>query len=296
MLSGLLAHQGRLQGPHDLWGAWSIEATVVLPLAIAACLYTRGAMRRRVTGAARTLAFLGGIGALIIALVSPLDALSSELASAHMVQHVLLILVAAPLLTSSMAMPVLVSGAPDVARRAVRATWPRAHRALRSSSGGPWVAAVWLAHAGALWFWHASGPYDAAVLDDGLHALEHAMLLGTGILLWTVIVRRRGPRALSHGQSALVVFTMALQSVFLAVLLTFATTPWYGYDETERWWGLAPLADQHLAGAIMWVPASFVYVGAGLALVVAWLRASDGASGDDWGPTQPARRITTPSR
>jgi cytochrome c oxidase assembly factor CtaG len=74
----------------------------------------------------------------------------------------------------------------------------------------------------------------------------------------------------------MLVFTMALQSVFLSVLLVFARTPWYdGYASTTRAWGLEHLADQQLAGAIMWVPAGFVYVAAGLALMAAWLRAAD---------------------
>jgi putative membrane protein len=72
------------------------------------------------------------------------------------------------------------------------------------------------------------------------------------------------------------VFAMGLQSVFLSALLTFATTPWYAaYTETTEAWGLTPLEDQQIAGAVMWVPAGLVYVGAGVALLVAWIRAAE---------------------
>lgn len=131
-------------------------------------------------------------------------------------------------------------------------------------------AGVWRARQG-----DAVG-YDAALSNELAHVLEHASFLVTGLLFWRVVIGARGAGRVSHGYGVMLVFAMALQSVFLSVLLVFARTPWYaGYATTTRPWGLGQLADQQLAGAIMWVPAGLVYLAAGLTLMVAWVRGSE---------------------
>ncbi len=93
-------------------------------------------------------------------------------------------------------------------------------------------------------------------------------------MFWQVVAG--GRRAVSSGLGIMLVFTMAMQSVFLSALLTFASGPWYsGYESTTRAWNLAPLADQQLAGVIMWIPAGLVYLGAALALLVRWIQATE---------------------
>ncbi|MDQ4143294.1 MAG: cytochrome c oxidase assembly protein, partial [Actinomycetota bacterium] len=132
--------------------------------------------------------------------------------------------------------------------------------------------ALWLLHVGTLWFWHAAGPYGAALEHELVHALEHASFLLTATLFWRVVIGGRGAKPVSPGLGVLLVFTMALQSVFLSVLLTFARAPWYAaYSATTRTWGIEPLADQQLAGVIMWIPAGLVYVVIALTLLVSWI-------------------------
>ncbi|MGE0795120.1 MAG: cytochrome c oxidase assembly protein, partial [Acidimicrobiia bacterium] len=220
------------------------------------------------------------------ALVSPLDALAGDLASAHMVQHVLLVVVAAPLLVLSAPIALLIGGSPPALRSWLR----RAHRAARRSPvleqlRRPGVA--WFLHAGTLWFWHAAVPYGGALEHDAIHAGEHATFLVTALFFWSSVLRAGAARRVSEGYAALLVFTMAMQGVFLGALLTFASSAWYdGYRETTAAWGLDPVADQQLAGVIMWVPAGFVYVAAGIALVARWSRVTGGAGtghpADDW--------------
>jgi len=136
--------------------------------------------------------------------------------------------------------------------------------------------AVWLAHAGTVWFWHAAGPYDAALENDFIHVAEHASFLVTAVLFWWIVIGGATRTPVSRGYGVLLVFAMAMQSVFLSVLLTFARTPWYSpYVKAAPTSGLDPLADQQLAGVIMWIPAGLVYLGAGLALAVAWLREAE---------------------
>jgi putative membrane protein len=211
-----------------------------------------------------------------LALLSPLDALSSALASAHMVQHLLLLLVAAPLLALSAPSGAILRGSPPAVRRA-SGRWRRrlrlTHRNL-AVVGHP--AAVWLVSVGVLWFWHAAVPNDAALDSAPLHLLEHGSFLVTAVLFWHVVVGVRGTARVSNGLGVLLVFAMAMQSVFLSVLLTFARTPWYaGYATTTAPWGLDPLTDQQLAGVIMWIPAGGIYLVTALTLLVSWIRASE---------------------
>ena len=279
MLNATLAHSGQPPAPHDLLGAWNFDPALLLGLLAAAWIYRRGQSYGRRGRDAKTWRWKCFVGALVtigVALVTPLDALSRALASAHMVQHVLLLLVAAPLLALGAPAGALLRGSPLAIRRAA-GRWRRrlslTHDRLHALSH---PATVWLLHVATLWFWHAAVPYGAALESEPLHILEHASFLITGVLFWWVVVGARDPRRASSGFSVLLVFGMAMQSVFLSVLLTFARTPWYsGYAMTTRPWGLEPLSDQQLAGVIMWIPAGAIYVGAGLALLVAWLRAAE---------------------
>jgi putative membrane protein len=279
VLTPLLAHAGRPLGPHDLWGAWNLDPLLLAGMLLAVCAYVRGTAGGRQRGAAeswRDRCFAGAIVATGIALVSPLDALSGALASAHMVQHVLLLLVAAPLLALSAPVATVLRGSPPVVRQASQA-W---RRRLRLTRGNTRLlrhpVGVWLVHVGTLWFWHAAVPYDAAVEHHLVHVVEHTSLLVTGVLFWWVVVGARAADRVSNGSGVLLVFAMAMQSVFLSALLTFARAPWYRvYAATTARWGLDPLADQQLAGVIMWIPAGLVYVVAGLCLLVAWIRATE---------------------
>jgi putative membrane protein len=271
----LLAHAGRPLAPHDLWGAWTFEPLVIVGLVGAIWLYARGLARSRVVHRRRAWCFAGAMLAIAVALVSPLDALSGSLASAHMTQHILLLLVAGPLLVLSAPAGTLLRGMPEPGLRAL-GRWrarPRLAVPLRPFRD-PVVA--WVLGVGTLWFWHASVPYEAAVDDSLVHALEHATFLLTSVLFWASIAGIRARRAGNTGFAMILVLGMAIQSVFLAALITFATTPWYSvYATTTRVWGLPPLQDQQLAGVIMWVPGGVVYVAAGLAMLVAWLREAE---------------------
>jgi putative membrane protein len=273
-------------------GPWNLDPLLLTGIALAAVLYGRG---RRSGHGWRAVAFAGALAALVGALASPLDALAADLASAHMVQHVLLVLAAAPLLALSAPTGALLRGGPHVLRNTVR--W--SHRVA------PWrdrlqpyrhPVALWLAHVATLWFWHASVPYGAALAHEPVHIVEHASFLITGVLFWSVVIGGPRVRRVPEGYAILLVFAMALQSVFLSALLTFARRPWYdAYATTTAAYGLDPLTDQHLAGAIMWVPAGLVYLAAGLGLTVAWLREAERGA-DDVGPYAPSAPPSAASR
>lgn len=277
----VLAHGAAPVTPATLWGDWHLDPFLLAGIVVLAWLYRRGGGRAPDAGrrepaharAWRARAFAGALVAVVLALVSPLEALASALASAHMVQHVFLVLIAAPLLAFAAPTDRLLRGAPaGLARAAARwrdrpgpATW--ALRWLRRP------AAAWLLHAGAFWIWHGARPYTAALEHDLVHIAEHVTFFATALLFWTVVASTRQRHGPSAGLGVMLVFTMTLQSVFLSVLLTFAGSPWYaGYEQTTRAFGLTPLADQQLAGVILWVPAGAIYLTAGIVLVARWLR------------------------
>jgi putative membrane protein len=278
VLTPILAHPGQPPAPHDLWGAWNPHPLLLGGLLLAAWAYRRGQASgpRRPVDTWRARCFAAALAALGVALVSPLDALSGALASAHMVQHLLLLLVAAPLLALSAPASAILRGSPLAVRRA-SGRW---RRRLGLTHGNVAVlrhpAAAWLLHVGVLWFWHAAAPYDGALDNEFLHVLEHASFLVTAVLFWHAVIGVRGAARVSGGLGALLVFAMAMQSVFLSALLTFARTPWYsGYATTTAPWGLDPLADQQMAGVIMWIPAGGIYLAAALVLLVTWVRATE---------------------
>jgi putative membrane protein len=302
-----LAHDDGAVQPHDLWTAWNADPLVIGGLLLVGWLYLRGRSRRPGSaGGWRAPCFAAGLLAIAAALLTPLDALSGALASAHMAQHLLLTLVAAPLLVLSAPGARLLRGSPAAIRQGI-ASW---RRRLRVHVWAPVVLSAgtaWLLHVGAFWAWHAAVLYEAALRDPAVHALEHTTFLGTGLLFWRTVLGVRAARV-PAGLAVLLVFGMAMSSALLSLLLTFADRAWYpSYATTASAWGIDALTDQQLAGVTMWIPAGVVHVAVALGVLVTWLRAlehssdRDAATGTVPGPSggpapQPAAVSADPQR
>jgi len=270
------AHVGKPPEPHDLWTAWSFEPFVIIGLVISAWLYRRGARRmvNRSLYGLESLAFFGGWLALVIALVSPLDDLGAALFSAHMTQHEVLMLIAAPLLVLGRPLTPFLIAAPARWRRELTAPWKtgRARRAWRLLVS-PFIA--WLIHAAVLWIWHAPTLFQATLESESVHAAQHLSFLVSALLFCEALVHGR-ERRVGYGAAVVYVFTTAAHTSALGALLTFSPMLWYSaYQETTAAWGLTPMEDQQLGGLIMWVPAGVVYLVAGLLLFALWLRESE---------------------
>ncbi len=269
------AHSGEPLAPHDLWTAWEFAPGPTLALAGLGLVYLQAVANLWHTAGPghgirrwQVAAFLGGLLLLALALLSPLDAMAGALFSAHMAQHVLLMMAAAPLLALGAPAHVWLWVLPLAARRSA-ARWVHRQpgmRGLLRSLRSP--LAAWLASAVAMWLWHIPSWYEAALADETVHAVEHFMFLGSAWLFWLAVLQPRRRGALAEGAAILLLFTTALHSGILGALITFAPDPWIPtYALTTAAWGLTPLADQQLAGVIMWVPAGMVYLGATLALI-----------------------------
>jgi putative membrane protein len=281
------AHAGAPLAPHDLWAAWNWDLLLLASLALAGWLYGRGVAtlwRRQGLGQGvrcwQVGAFAGGLAVLGVALISPLAALSGALFSAHMVQHLLLIIVAAPLLVLGAPAALWFWALPQPYRRPLARSRPwRWWQTSLVWLGNPLAAT--LLHALAVWLWHAPRLYEAALAAQWIHRLEHLAFLGSALLFWHGLLPRPGRGARGYGVGILMTFATAMQSGLLGALLTFARTPWYPTYGVSTWaWGLAPLADQQLAGVIMWAPAGGLYLVVTLVLLWLWLRSFEADLGD----------------
>lgn len=267
------AHAGEQLRPDDLWTAWEFDAGVVVPLAVSAVLYLRGSTRQSGLPRWQPVCFWSGWLSLVLALVSPLHPLGEVLFAAHMVQHEILMLISAPLLVLSRPLVTFLWAVPFQWRR-VFGRWSKAP-AVRSS--WLWLTApltAWLVHALAIWLWHAPLLFQATLTSALVHSAQHVSFFFSALLFWWALFYAHGRRA--YGGGVLYIFTTAIHTGILGALLTFAPHLWYpAYANTTEAWGLSPLEDQQIGGLIMWVPASLVYLAAGLALFAAWMRESD---------------------
>jgi putative membrane protein len=263
----------------NAWGAWSASPPIAAILVGSAALYARGLSALwaggrwgRGVSPLRAGCFGAGLIAVAVALISPMDHAAGLLLSAHMGQHLVLILVAAPLLVVGRPGLVALAATPSSWRsRFHRLIDSRAARATMAVAGTPVMA--WFLHVSVVWAWHVPGAYQAGLEHPPVHWLQHASFLGTALLFWWVALEPGVRRRLARGADALFLVGAWVQSGALGALFTFAAVPIYpAYAMQAALLGVDPMKDQQVAGLIMWIPAGFVYLGGACVLFVSWLR------------------------
>ena len=263
--------------------SWSFEGWVVVPLAVSFLWFAIGTLRMRARGAhagparRRAALFFAGWALLALALVSPLHAAGSRSFAAHMLEHELLMLVAAPLLVLSTPVGVALWALPTPARQALGGLghapgWLALWGAIASLLGATALQAI------ALWLWHAPALFGLALAQRGWHVAQHACFMATALLFWHAVWRQRG----QAGPVVLALFFTATISGALGAFMAFARSPWYaGYAALGLApLGLTPLEDQQLAGLLMWVPGGLVHAGAALWLLARGLRPAAAEAND----------------
>ena len=259
---------------------WPIEPWVLLGVEVTAILHLRGGRRKTTPSRWRGLAFWSGLVTILVALDTPLETLAHQLFWAHMTQHLLLVMVAAPLLVVASPWLQIWRGLPLSIRRPLARTAVR-HPVL----AGPRRVFAWLSGpAGAfilslanLWFWHWPAAYDLTLRNHAVHHLEHGLFLGLGILFWAQVIDQHPFHArLSQFQRVVFVFGAAIGAWALAALLAFATAPFYAYAALpSRPGGISALTDQQFGAGIMWVPGSITYSIVFVACLYLWFREED---------------------
>jgi putative membrane protein len=253
-----------------------IEALPVLALLAASASGYAAAVRRiwrrrgrRVLPPARAACFALGLAVLAVALAGPLDEAADERLSLHMVQHTLLIVVAAPLLVLGRPLSALVLALAPAQRR--RTTTPLLRSAVMRFALRPATALV--AFTVVLCGSHLPAVYDAALANRGLHDVEHLAYLLTAVLFWTAVLGADlGPVRLGHPGRLLYLFAAMATMAVVGATLTMSRRPLYAHYVAEaRVAGYRALTDQHTGGVIMWTAGMFTVVPMMAAVVLAWL-------------------------
>lgn len=254
-----------------LASGWDLEPSII---ASCAALLLGYAVLLRFRFTLRTAYFVCGVFILLLALVSPLDALSDTyLFSAHMVQHIFLILLVPPL---------LILGLPRGPIEAMLL-----HRNIAGAEeilSKPMLA--WSLGVGTMWLWHWPRLYNAALASEPLHIAEHLLFLVTAVIFWWPVLNPMEKLRLPPLASVTYLFSACTAHSILAILITFAPSGIYPayLHPSDRYgilpllrdrWGLTPAADQQWGGLLMWVPACTVYLIFILASVARWYRTPD---------------------
>jgi putative copper resistance protein D len=237
---------------------------------------------------ARTVAFMAGLATIAIALMSGIERYDTALFSVHMVEHLLLMLVAAPLLVLAAPITQLLRVASPRVRQ--RVLLPILNSGPVAALGHPVVA--WTVFTLVLWVSHFSPLFEAALEDQFVHDLEHVLYLGAALLFWWPVVGLDpAPRRLGHAaRIGYVLLQMPLSSV-LAMAVLFTDAPLYShYAALGAPYGITALADQQLAAGLMWFISDVVFIGSILLIVAGWMRheARDAVAADR--RADPARR------
>jgi putative membrane protein len=236
--------------PEGIWSRWNLDPVLIVVLLASAAVYAFGAARLSGSLSAwRKAAFIAGWSILSLALMSPLCPLSVSLFSARVGQHMILSLVAAPL---------IILGRPEVAFAAI---WPNVSKSTAAFAPFQWATGAvgaTFAFTSAIWFWHAPGPYDATFASPVAYWLMHITVVGSALLMWSVLLdppTGREVGALAAGAFA------TLQMTLLGALITMTSRPLYApHALTPYAWGLSQSSDQQLGGLIMWVPGCSIFL------------------------------------
>jgi len=270
-----LAHGGNADA--DGFG-WSFEPWALVPLLLSLGIYLAGLARlwaraeNSIPTVRRNAAlFMLGWLTLAGATVSPLHEGGEHSFTLHMIEHELIMLVAAPLMALSRPLGVMLWALPGGWRTGLSS------RAQGGAVGFVWrhvstpIAATAIQIL-VIWLWHMPYLFDQALRHEGWHIVQHVCFLVSALIFWWAMVFGRAGRA-GYGLSAFCLFATSMAEGALGALMTFSISPWYAAYATMGMglFGLTPEQDQQLAGLVMWIPGGMIHAGAALIMLVRWL-------------------------
>jgi cytochrome c oxidase assembly factor CtaG len=264
--------------------SWAWRPHIILTIVLAATLHLVGRNRLKRRGGGRVIApwrsvaYLGGLVVLWIALMSPIDVLSGQLFSMHMIQHLLLVMVVPPLLWIGNPMPIAMWGLPATLRREV-GRWLRPSSGVRNTIRALTTPGlVWLYFVAALVGWHDPRAYNLSLVSELAHDLEHLMFFVSAMLLWWHVIGSAPliHKRLSRGVRAAYIVSVVPANALTGIAISFASEPLYPYYTTvPRVGQMTVLQDQMLGGVLMWIPGSMMYLLAALILISQIIRAEE---------------------
>ena len=258
---------------------WSFDPMAWLPAIVGLLLWRAGVGRANRAHPGhpverrRTASWVAGVAVILVALDSGIARYDTTLFSVHMVQHMLLTMVAPPLLLTAGPITLLLQASSAQTRR--RWILPFLHARVIRFLAFPVVA--WILFAAVMWGTHFSPLFDASLENPWVHVLEHGLYLVTASLFWWPVTGPDpSPWRMPSAVRPMYVGLQMPQNTFLAVAIYSATAPMYAhYVTTIRSWGPTPLEDQQLAGGIMWLGGDVAFLLSVILLVAAWMRAEE---------------------
>lgn len=262
------AHEGVPLPPRELLRMWNWESWSMVGLVLIAWLYSRGVrilwwrsgVGQGIT-VGQAMAFNGGLTVLFIAFVSPLYALSADLFIAHTVQHLLLILLAAPLLLLGKAPLALGWAIPKGIQRWWHYWWRKQSDLHLIGRFFLQPRVSWGAYLATLWLWQAPYIYKVALYDGLVHLVQHGVLLAAALLFWRLLLLPKTDGTVSPALRFRFVATSACTGILLGALMILTPPFWYPiYLPTARHWGLTATVDQQVTGIVLSIAMGLVYL------------------------------------
>jgi putative membrane protein len=265
-------------GEHESIGTnpltlWEFSPEIIIGLLLAGWIYWRGSRGGQVKNPWRIVSYFGGLFALFLALISPIEPLADHIFAVHQVEHMLLRTIAPMLIFLSQPQAAVVRGLPNgVSRFFAGSGWLRG---LVHVLRNPFVATVLFLLAS--YFWMIPKYHDMAILNEPIHYMWHISLLVTGLIFFSVIFDRRPP---PHGPGlaprlAMFVFA-ALGNIVLGAFLTLKDVPLYhAYETLGHLWQVPMLTDEQTGGIIMWIPGTMMFAISAMIVLHGWGKEED---------------------
>lgn len=247
---------------------WQLSPEILLGLVVVGLIYWRGSRHGLVGNRWRIAAFFGGIAALFVALISPVEGLADHIFAVHQVEHMLLRTVAPMLFFLSVPQAALVRGTPaGLTRFFAGSGWLR--RVIGWLRFPPVATLLFLASS---YFWMLPHFHDMAILDEPIHYLWHVSLLLSGLIFFSVIFdRRAAPQGAGLGTRLAMFGAAALGNIILGAFLTLKSVPLYSaYLELGHMWHVSELTDEQTGGIIMWIPGTMMFALSAMWIIYSW--------------------------
>ena len=279
LLPSIYAHSsgGDLDPGIGILASWTWKEPTLLVILAVGILYARGLRNwphPRPMKPWRPYFFYAGLAFLVIALVSPIDALSDDLFFMHMIQHLLMVMVAPPLLLLGAPTTPLLRGVPKFVLKGVVAPLMRNQEVRSSYRFLTYAGTVWVLFSINMWAWHFyGGAYERATQNAALHIFMHWTFITTATLFWWVVIDPRPLRSRIPYPLRLIFLGVTMfQNVALGAGITFQTSTLYPYYATRaRLWDISPLSDQQAGGLVMWIIGTMMIMTALLITTAIWL-------------------------
>lgn len=262
---------------HDksqLTGSWNWDPWILVSLLVLTLTYGKGVLnlkKKRKSVTKEIFYFSLCIIVLIIALISPVDVWSDELQSWHMIQHMLIMMLAAPLFVMAIPLYIYLWSLPLSIRHKIKPIyrWLYGHKTGWYFLWQPVL--LWSLFAFTLWIWHLPKFYEAALHIEWLHDIQHISFFITSCLFWRVLLDPIHRFKMGRALGIFYLFATTLHATLLGVFMTLSPKLWYGfYQEKTLSWNMSAIEDQQLAGLIMWMPACSIYVLVTVYIFILW--------------------------